>query len=308
MNNRLFDEIQKTLNSVGYRVEKNVFRNYQDALALVRNELSRVFEEYSSDGVLTREEMEKYGRLTKLEKFIVDTVNELTKEQVKHTKTGILDMFQESYYRNAFMIQNQVPVGLDYKLVNQEALLAAMYNPLDAIKWDERAKDNNEFLKKQLRESIVRGLIQGNGYSKIAKEVKEKLNIGAGKAIRIVQTETHRAREEGNLKTMEHAVSKGVIMKKQWVSTLSAKTRDTHRKLDGQTVGVDEMFVSKSGRKASAPSKFGDPAEDINCRCTMITVIEGIEPSLQRRARGKNGKNQVINNMNYEEWQNSLSK
>lgn len=307
MNNSLFDQIQKALDAVGYRVEKNIFRSYQDTLTLIRNELSRCYEEYAKDGVLTREEMEKYGRLAKLELFIVETINGLTKEQVKQTRSGILDMFQESYYRHAHMIQNDVPVGIDFRLINQEALIAALYNPLDAIRWDERAKDNNELLKKQLRESIVRGLIQGNSYLGIAKDVKEKLNIGTSKAIRIVQTETHRVREEGNLKTMQDAESKGVIMKKRWVSSLSSKTRDTHRKLDGQTVGIDEEFKSKSGRKAQAPGKFGDPAEDINCRCTMISIVDGIEPKL-RRARGSDGKNEVIKNTTYEEWQKGLSK
>ncbi len=61
--------------------------------------------------------------------------------------------------------------------------------------------------------------------------------------------------------------------RKQWVSMDDNRVRETHQVLDGQTVEVDEPFVSPSGAQLMFP---GDPAappdETINCRCLIVGV------------------------------------
>ena len=39
--------------------------------------------------------------------------------------------------------------------------------------------------------------------------------------------------------------------------------------LDGQIREVKDDF-SANGKSAAAPGKFGDPAEDSNCRCAVL--------------------------------------
>ena len=52
--------------------------------------------------------------------------------------------------------------------------------------------------------------------------------------------------------------------------------RETHQELDGQIVGVNEAFVVPStGQQSTSPSMFGDPAEDVNCRCTVLPIVDG---------------------------------
>lgn len=57
---------------------------------------------------------------------------------------------------------------------------------------------------------------------------------------------------------------------KQWSAVLDGKTRDSHRKLDHQIREMDKPFEIE-GKKAMYPHDFGDPAEDCNCRCTLLT-------------------------------------
>jgi uncharacterized protein with gpF-like domain len=99
---------------------------------------------------------------------------------------------------------------------------------------------------------------------------------------------------------MAEAESAGVTLKKQWLSTIDDRTRDTHADLDGVTIDLDEPF-EVDGDTGDAPGQFSDPANNINCRCTMISVVEGFEPK-QRRVRDEG----IVNYATFDEWKNNL--
>lgn len=88
-------------------------------------------------------------------------------------------------------------------------------------------------------------------------------------AIRITRTEGHRIQNQAQMDTIKTAKSKGADVVKQWDSTLDGRTRDTHKRLDGQIREIDEPFEI-GGLSAMCPGDFGDPAEDCNCRCCML--------------------------------------
>src|SRR5690606_23595185 len=128
----------------------------------------------------------------------------------------------------------------------------------------------------------------------------------AKKAVRVAQTESHRIKNAARHESMQHAQAKGIELKKVWVSTLDSKTRDRHRSLDGQKVDVDQPFKS-GGATAMYPGGFGIASQDVNCRCTFISVLDGFEPTV-RAARGEDGKTKVIPYTTYEDWYNARIK
>lgn len=67
--------------------------------------------------------------------------------------------------------------------------------------------------------------------------------------------------------------------RKQWLSTHDQLVRASHRDLDGKIVGLEDKFQASSGATALFPGDFGDPAEDINCRCGMRPVLPGEDES-----------------------------
>jgi SPP1 gp7 family putative phage head morphogenesis protein len=304
-NTRIYMASMNAIEKLSKNRQRMLVSEFKLTLNNIQSEISKHYENYADDsGVLSREEMAKYNRMQKFEQYLNQEVGNLTKKQNIITRQGVIDNFMESYYRFGFMIDTSVLVPLSYGLVTKNKLDAILYNPLDLIKWSDRNLENNKLMVRQVKEELMKGMVQGHSYNKVAKEIKNRINIGANKAIKVVQTEMHRSSSAGQLASMEYAKSKGVIMQKRWVSTLDSKTRDSHQKLDGQTVNVDEDF--KLGSKhASAPSHFGNPKEDINCRCTMMSVVAGIEPSV-RRARGADGKNKVIKYQTYNEWKDNL--
>ena len=59
--------------------------------------------------------------------------------------------------------------------------------------------------------------------------------------------------------------------KKTWLTMLDDKVRDTHEEVEGQTIGIDELFtVGNSLMKFPHDlSESPDPKEVINCRCAV---------------------------------------
>jgi SPP1 gp7 family putative phage head morphogenesis protein len=300
-----FKQAEKAVDKLTQQAEKELIKAYRESLKEIRAELALAYEKYAVAGALVMSEMMKYGRLVKMEKAIADIIKSVTFSDVKITKKSIRDIFSESYYRSAWALETGAEVSLGFTLLKPEAVEAAILNPLDRITWPERVKDNAKVLNRQIREEITRGIIQGYSYDKTARAVKERLDIGASKAIRIVQTETHRAQSQGTQAAFERAAAKGLVFKRVWVATLDGRTRDRHRSLDGQKVDVDQPF-EYGGMTAMYPGGFGIASMDINCRCTHRAEIEGMEPQLRRARDEKTGKNKVIKNTTYQEWYNNL--
>jgi uncharacterized protein with gpF-like domain len=93
----------------------------------------------------------------------------------------------------------------------------------------------------------------------------------------IAKTEVNRA---SNFASWEGYKQAGVEQK-EWLSVLSDTTRASHEEMDGQTVDINEEFVSPNGGTAQYPGGFDDPAEDINCQCGVLPVVD------ERRVRGR---------------------
>jgi SPP1 gp7 family putative phage head morphogenesis protein len=196
-------------------------------------------------------------------------------------------------------------IGLDFKLPPEEQITAAALNPVDRIGWPTRTGNHITAANDAVRQSVYQGIVQGNSYDSVARELRDTLNITASKAETIARTESHRAREMGNLAATVEAAEMGIKFRRRWLATLDSNTRDTHGAMDGQEIEVfDEKgeiakFQSPSGGEAEYPGGFGIASEDINCRCTMVEVVEGFEPT-DRRFKGEG----IREYQSYNDWIN----
>ena len=68
------------------------------------------------------------------------------------------------------------------------------------------------------------------------------------------------------------AANIGVRFEREWVSSRDNAVRPTHEEMDGQRREPGADFDSDSGASGLGPGLFGDPAEDINCRCVVRPV------------------------------------
>ncbi len=129
---------------------------------------------------------------------------------------------------------------------------------------------DTKHLREVIAAEISRGIASSMSYAEIARNVANQTGIAKNRARSIVITESHRIQEEASQDVRVEAKNKGANIVKQWDATLDGKTRDTHRRLDGQIREVDEPFEI-DGKTAMYPGGFGVAEEDCNCRCVALT-------------------------------------
>lgn len=89
----------------------------------------------------------------------------------------------------------------------------------------------------------------------------------------IARTETLRAYAAGSTEIYKE----NGVQQKEWLSTSDDRTRDSHAEANGQVVGIDEPF-DIGGYAMMQPGDAGlgaPPSEFVNCRCTVLPVLEG---------------------------------
>lgn len=257
------------MNTEEKNTDKLLLGAYQEANRNIRKEI----EDLSLKGYFTQEEMHKVGRLRTLNKSIDKIINKLINDTNKTLTLTQLSLFKEGFEVTAKEINKYTDVKLSVLLIPEKQVRAVLDNKLDKIGYINRNKVNGNRLKARLRQEIMIGIIEGKDYVRIAKRIEEQAKIGLSNAVRIARTEGHRAREEGNITAMEKGKALGLKIKKKWLSASDKRVRDDHKSLNGQIREMKEPFEI-NGMTAMYPGMFGVAKEDVNCRCSCITVFE----------------------------------
>ncbi len=265
--NRRQKQVQQSLLDDEIKVIEELEKSYQEALDNINLVIAKLLSRKDTQNLQAIIYQVKYQSTLKseIEAFL----------DVLHTNNyQLIDDYLTDCYTNAhigtlFDLQGQgVPLMLP---LNQEQMISAvtLNSKLSAPLYNHLGY-NVEFLKTTVRQEISRCVAQSLSYEQIAQNLERVTGVDYNRTLTIAKTEGHRIQNESAYNVQKKAVELGADVIKQWDSTLDMKTRQTHRELDGQTVGVDEEFVSSSGYKALYPGAFGSPKEDINCRCCLL--------------------------------------
>ena len=172
----------------------------------------------------------------------------------------------------------------------------------DAFPWDSRpfvagylAEVTNRLVRVPdevydlVARQVATGANLGEGIPAISKRVDTVLSTTAserwpGRATVVARTETIGAFNAGRFDAFRaYAEEVDEPMQKLWLATSDARTRDTHRRADGQRVPVGQPF-SVGGFELDFPGDPSGPAHEvIQCRCTMLLVEPGENVDLSNR-------------------------
>ena len=179
-------------------------------------------------------------------------------------------------YRSIYFLTGNDQIEELYKLIGAT-------RPLD-FSFGERQIDERQIAKlarqivdtneKQVKRLVRRGITDGLPNAEIARQIASATTFSESRAQRIAQTETTKAINTAtNEAYKEFQDAEGVQVMKEWISSRDDSVRQTHADLDdGDPIPVDSDFEI-DGYAGPAPASFGDPAMDINCRCTIAPVI-----------------------------------
>lgn len=277
------------------RIENEIIRNMRDALDKLRLSMSKIYEKYSKDGVLTKAEMTKYNRMEVMYKQLSEDLLPALGQSASQVRKLQKSQYSESFFRHAWAIDNASGVALKWGLLSPEMIKAAVENEFSKIAI--KGVRQNGLLG--IRRAVTSGLIQGDSYPKMAKKIKHFMDFTASSYQTIVRTEGQRSAVLGQQATYDKAENLGVEMQRIWDATLDSRTRTSHGKLDGVPAKHDEggyYWNSDVGRIAG-PLQSGIARWDCNCRCRTRGQIAGYEPKV-RRIRDEGIKPYIT----YKEW------
>ncbi len=140
--------------------------------------------------------------------------------------------------------------------MNEKALDFLQEHTFDNI------KGMTEEIANDLKAELERGIINGEGITKLKERVSGVFDVGENRAEMIARTETNRAENNGKLLAMKGS---GLEYNKKWITHEDDRTSPLCHRLDGQTVGLDDNFKdSVSGWEGQSPPSH------VNCRSTII--------------------------------------
>lgn len=152
--------------------------------------------------------------------------------------------------------------------IDQEAMVRAVQLESKISKGlYRRLGEDVTLLRKKITAEVSRGIASGMTFKQVAKQLENQSRIGFNKAVRIARTEGHRIQCTATMDAMTSAKDRGADVVKQWDSTLDARTRDSHAKIDGEIRELDKKF--SNGLMFPGDSS-GSAAEVVNCRCALL--------------------------------------
>lgn len=162
---------------------------------------------------------------------------------------------------------------------------------LPAVKVDD--KKDKAWNRKHIASAITQGVLQGESMDKVACRIRSVADMGYRASMRTARTAMTSAQNAGRVDAYRRAEGMGIHVRKQWLATLDRRTRHSHRRLDGEVVGMDENF--SNGLRYPGDPESGRGSEVYNCRCTLVPVVDGADP-----AEGVRHSN--LGGVSYEEW------
>lgn len=277
------------------QMDGELYNYYKDALKELKIEVNQYLKDYDK---LTFSQRMQVDRQLQVARQVDEILTDLSGKATETVDSFVRDELQLGYNSVWYTVESMEKVQLNFSMLPENYIEQLVNQRVDGKNFSERLYDYREELADHVTDELLRGARRGEGYAKVAKRVGELTEASYKQALRIAETEGGRTQSAAKQKSYEEAEQLGVRIQKQWIATLDEKTRSSHADLDGQIVDIDDYFTSSLGNKALGPNLFGVAEEDIRCRCSTLTVVNGISPT----TRLNNITDEVIDYESYEEW------
>jgi SPP1 gp7 family putative phage head morphogenesis protein len=299
-------KLEKQLRVEYKQAAKELTEKYEKKMAAFA-EKDAVNKALVANGEMTEEAYQTWRRHQLIDnKRVKSMIDELSRDiaNTNRQATAIINkktaqVFTETSNFQMYEIEKQLKVMTSFSLVNKDTVVRLALVPEAKTKLAKDIMWNS----RKIRSAIMQGMIQGESVPKIAKRLKTVARMNYSASVRNARTFVTAAENSARQFSMEYSESVGVKMKKAWLATLDDRTRDSHALLDGETVDIDEPF--SNGLMFPADVDSGDPSEVYNCRCTMVSVVDGIDMSFNPDEVTRANK---LGDMSYEEWKKAHEK
>lgn len=279
-------QVQKSLLNDELEVLKAIENAYEDAIdgidKIIRELLSRKDTQNLQSIIY---QLKWQNHIKKELEIYLDMLHENNYNTIE---AYLQDCYENSHIGTLFDLQGQ-GVPLVIPLDQEEIITSVTLNSKLSAPLYNALGYNVESLKVDLTRELSRGIAQSLTYAEIARNIQNVTGVDKNKAMRIAKTEGHRVSQEATYNVQLKAKERGAEIVKQWDSTLDGRTRDSHRKVDGEIRELEEKF-SNGLMFPSDPN--GQASEVINCRCALVQrarwALTDEQFTKQARINGRN--------------------
>lgn len=271
------DKAHKETDKILAGLELALRKQYSMAFKEIRQEVQDIFGKFDFDSEMTPieryMEAQKYERLHKIEEKVAKAINVVNNDAVKQVNQSVLEMYKVNYDFSAKELGVLLAISLPNSAPKSEVKkeVAQEQSPLNELAVDN-VKDISD-LRRRVSQSFVSGIMAGENANKLIKRLQKVAELKLSDITRIARTQTTRVENLARIDVYKEVASQGYEIVKEWVAVVDSRTRDAHKKADGQRVPIDEPFIV-NGEKLMYPGDPNGSAENIiNCRCTMRAGI-----------------------------------
>lgn len=178
--------------------------------------------------------------------------------------------------------------ALGWDAANQAGYSVGTFNIYNANAVQALIRDNPSLLpevdlpadqlwnREHITREITQGILQGEPMPKIADRLRRVTGMDENSAMRNARTSYTYAENMGRDESYENLKKKGIPVRKRWSAVMDARTRQSHRLLNGtfadEETGLFGVGILAHPLRCPA-DKNGDAWEIYNCRCREGVVF-----------------------------------
>lgn len=270
------DNLKTLIKSLEYAPDEQA---RQDILAYIRR-----------DGLSVRAYAARKERYEAVKAVIYARIKKVAVKEIEKLSERLQAVYKESYYGVIDDAAKQFDVGINFAILNENAINAAVSTKWHGKQFSQRIWDNTDRLATTAQNLVVKSFMSGEAWSKTADKLATTFQVEKYNATRLVHTEASHIHAMADLKAYEDIGAEQY----RYLATLDYRTCERCQQWDNMVLPLSE-----------AREGYNYPVLHPLCRCTTTIAVD----LKNRRARDPlTGKNDIVDgSVKYQEWYNSLS-
>lgn len=249
-----------------------------------------ILEYIQRDGLSVRAYASRIERYKAASTVIYSRIKKLASEETKALEKSLKNTYKESYYGLVDDTAKGLDVGINFSVLNDNAIDEAVGAKWHGKRFSERIWEDTDRLAAKSQELITKALMTGESNTKTSRKLADLFEAEKYHATTLVRTETAHIHAKADLKAYKDLG----IEEYKYLATLDYKTCSRCQPLDGMVF-----------KRSEAKEGVNFPTMHPRCRCTTTVNMD----YKSRRARNLlTGKNEIVDgSLTYNDWINGLT-
>ena len=283
------------------RMSIEIQKTYQTASNDMKTKLDKYLKQFKADVAKKQKEL-KDGKITQegydnwyksaLEKKILQTKqwkemrDSLSRDAVHSNDIAreivsdhISNVYANNFNFGTYTVEKLSNVDTAFSLYDRQTVARLMLKDRQLLPSPSRSSlakyKDKKWNEKQIQSALLQGILQGESIDDLSDRLRKVCDMNRTASVRYARTMTTGAENAGRSDSYERAKKGGINVEPAWMATLDGRTRDSHRRLDGEIRNPETGKYSNGCRYPGDPQ--GRPEEVYNCRCTEVAQLKGFE-------------------------------